>query len=145
MTALVPVLARPTEPAKLLPALFSVIAPAPALILTEPVPVLIAPVCEMPVPAVSDSPPVAPAVMFTPDSASAPRVNTAMSFAPVLVRVTGPINMFAPTNAIAPAPALIAAPPVPVTIPALLCVMLPLAVMRRDAVLGIHVHVPLGR
>ena len=124
-----PVLVRLTPLRKLLAALLSVISPAPALIAIAPMLVLIAPVCVMPEPAVSDSPPVAPAVMLTPDSNSPPLSRMAMSFAPVLVRLT-PLRKLLPAlfSAIMPAPALMVTAPVFEWIDPV-CVRLPLLTM----------------
>ena len=124
-----PLLVRLTAPRKLLPGLLRSMLPRPAMMVTAPVPVLIAPVCLKSPLLVTVKPPASKAVMLTPDSDSRPALRMAILFAPVLFRFTAPLKLLpALFSVIAPAPALMVTAPVFELIDPV-CVNAPLLVM----------------
>src|SRR5206468_1412561 len=112
-TALAPLLLRPTAPVKLFAALVNVMALAPALMVVAPAPAawVNAPVWVIAAPAVTARVPV-PTLEVPSDSACAPLVSATL-LAPLLLRLTEPLNRLAWLSVMALAPALKVAAPAP--------------------------------
>ena len=138
-TLFAPVLVSDTGPVKSLPALASVIAPAPVVKLAAPAPAActIAPVW------VIEFAPVAVTASVPLPTLEAPRMIafasvTATLFAPLLFRLTAPMKLFAAlVSVIEPAPALKVAAPAPAA-----CVSAPVCVERAVRLHASRVPVP---
>jgi hypothetical protein len=103
-TALAPLLFKPTVPLKLLLALFKVMTPAPALIVTAPAAIacVMLPVCVIPTPVKLSVPVPTDEVPML----NAPLLASETLFAPLLDNETAPVNTFALFKVIALPPAV---------------------------------------
>ena len=121
---------RLTLPRKSLLALSRMIAPAPALMVTAPVPETIAPVC-VSAPLLRTSSLPSPNCDTLPSTSALMSV-MAMLFAPVLASVTAPMKSFpVPSSRIAAAPAVTRVLPPTASTEPLACITAPLVVMAR--------------